>query len=249
VSIEPERDQYFQYATFGVIGLILVVCACYGLLFLNPAVNPILALRPATATRLVSVIEFPATWTPTSTRTPTDTPTEAPTDTPTDTPTNTPIPSNTPLPTATFTQVPPPPTAKPFPRPVYHSPTPLPTAPPASNSFVVVKGETSCSPDGTWFIEGTVWANGYGNGFVPGTRVRLWIDGAGYQDAIAGATGKNSPGYYEFIFPKHTQGNGRIGIVDDSGNLLTPGRYAVKLTKNCTGAGVVNEIIIDFTRQ
>jgi hypothetical protein len=248
VSIEPERDQYFQYATFGVIGLILVVCACYGLLFLNPAVNPILALRPATTTRLVSVVEFPATWTPTSTRTPTLTPTEAPTDTPTDTPTNTPIPSNTPLPTATFTQVPLPPTAKPLPRPVYRSPTPLPTALPASNSFVAIKGETFANC-GTWYLQGTVWANGYGNGFVPGTHVRLLIDGGGQRDDIAGSHPDHSPGYWEMVFAKHTEGSGSVGIVDDSGNLLTPQWYSIHLTKNCTGAGAVNEIIIDFTRQ
>lgn len=247
MSIEPERDQYFQYATFGVIGLTLVICACYGLLFLNPAVNPVRGLQPPTSTRQVAVVEFPATWTPTATRTPTNTPTEPPTNTPTDTPTNTPLATNTRLPTATFTPrpaTPRPPTV----RPVYRSPTPLPPVPAPTSHFVAIKGVSLANCD-TWYIQGTVWSNGEGSGFVPGTRVRLWIDGGGSQDAIAGATGKNSAGYYEFVFPKHTAGSGRIGIVDNAGNLLTPGWYALALTQSCTGGGAVNEVIVDFSKQ
>lgn len=244
MSIEPERDQYFQYATFGVIGLTLVVCACYGLLFLNPAINPVRALQPSTPTRQVALVAFPATWTATATRTPTNTPTDTPTNIPTDTPTNTPPATNTPVPTNTR-----PPTARPpTPRPIYRSPVPPPPGPVPSSRFVAIKGVTMANCD-TWLIQGTVWSNGEGSGFVPGTRVRLWIDGGGNQDAIAGATGKNSPGYYEFVFAKHTAGSGRIGIVDDAGNLLTPGWYALALTKSCTGAGAVNEIIVDFSRQ
>jgi hypothetical protein len=51
------------------------------------------------------------------------------------------------------------------------------------------------------------------------------------------------------IFAKHTAGTGRLGIVDDNGNLLTPQWYNVHLTANCTGSGAANEIIVDFSRQ
>jgi hypothetical protein len=89
VSIEPERDQVFQYATFGVLGLTLLICACYGLVFVNPSVNPLRSLRPPTTPQLLALQQLPATWTPTPlpTNTPTATRTATPTETPTETPT------------------------------------------------------------------------------------------------------------------------------------------------------------------
>ncbi len=84
MSIEPERDHFFQYATFGVAGAILVVCLCYALIFMNPRVNPIGALRPPLPTE--AAFSLPPTWTPTATGTPTATETERATRTPTSTP-------------------------------------------------------------------------------------------------------------------------------------------------------------------
>jgi hypothetical protein len=249
VFIEPDRDQFFQYATFAVIGVTLVICLCYGLIFLNPHVLPG-ALQPAEPTVAVAVFQLPPTWTPTATQSPTPTNTNTPTDIPTNTPTNTPVLTATPRPTATFTATPMPPTLPPTPRPVIKPPPPPPPAPTATPrpSFVQIKydREPNC---GTWYVQGTVWNHGYGLGFVPGTRVRLWIDGGSYRDTTAGATGKNNPAYYEFILAQHTATSGRIGLVDDQGNLLTPQWYGIQLTSNCKGAGAVNEIILDFARQ
>ena len=75
MGFEPDRDRFFQYATFVTVGLTALVCACYALLFFNPRVNPIAALRPEVATPDFSVAGLPATWTPTSTFTLRHTPT------------------------------------------------------------------------------------------------------------------------------------------------------------------------------
>ena len=248
MSIEPDRDQFFQYATFAVIGLTLMVCLCYGAIFLNPRANFLTAFQPFTATPNNSVLELPATWTPTLTTTPTPTATSTPTDTPTNTPTKTPIPSNTPLPTPTRV-----PTRAPTAQPYVPPPaaTPVPYVPPTlipSVRYTAIKYQTSRNC-GTWYLQGTVWQNGEGSSVISGVRVRAMITGGGYRDAISGATGKNSAGYWEIIFRKGVAGSGQVGIVDDNGNLLTPQWYGVNLTSNCTGSGAVNQIIIDFTRQ
>ena len=46
MSFEPDRDQTFRYATFGVLGLTVVICLCYGLIFLNPNLNFMPGLKP-----------------------------------------------------------------------------------------------------------------------------------------------------------------------------------------------------------
>jgi hypothetical protein len=246
VSIEPDRDQFFQYATYGVVGLTLVICLCYSLVFLNPRVNPIGALQPPTVTVVAKVFELPPTWTPTATVMPTDTPT----DTLTEVPTLTPLPTNTPRPTATqtSTRVPPtrvPPTRRP-PAPPPPAP-PLPSPIPAAAHFVQIKVERSKNC-GTWYLQGTVWDQGYGQGFVPGTLVRVWVGDAIYATDTAGSHNRNNPAYWEVLFPDNQAQDGSVGIVDGNGNLLSP-RYAFHLTKGCTGASSVNEIIMDFARQ
>lgn len=253
MSIEPERDQIFQYATFGIVALILLVCAFYGLIFVNPARNPIAALRPPTvAPQVLGIQQLPATWTrtplptSTSTSTPTNTPTNTPTDTPTETPTNTPTVTNTPLPTATFTPLPTATRRPPTPRPVYIPPTPLPE-PTESLRFAMIKYNPSANC-GTWYVQGTVWANGYGNGFVPGALVRIWVNGTVYATDVAGSHNKNNPAYWEVIFPARSEGTGQVGIVDASGNLLSD-QYSFSLTKRCKGSGAANQVIIDFARQ
>jgi hypothetical protein len=252
VSIEPERDQVFQYATFGVLGVTLLICACYGLIFVNPSVNPIRMLRPPITPQVLGLQQLPATWTPTPTATntptatPTATPTNTPTATPTATPTNTPLATATPLPTATFTASA---TRRPAtPRPVYNPPTEEPTDTPVPLfNFHQVKNEAAPNC-GTWYIQGTVWANGYGNGFVPGTLVRVWANGGVYATDVAGSHARNNPAYWEVLFPKSTDSSGLVGIVDANGNLLSP-QYPFHLTPSCKGSGAVNEIIIDFSEQ
>jgi hypothetical protein len=259
VSIEPERDQFFQYATFGIVGLILIICAFFGLVFVNPARNPIVALRPPTnIPEELAFQQLPSTWTPTPlptntpTNTPTDTPTNTATNTPTSTPTNTPTLTstptltNTPLPTATFTRLPTATARPPTAIPVYVPPPPVPTNT-TTPGFVMIKHEPhpNC---GTWYIQGTIWANGYGNGFVPGTLVRVWVNGAVYATDVAGSHNKNNPAYWEVLFPNSWSGSGVVGIVDANGNLLSA-QYPFTLTTNCKGAGAANQIFIDFSRQ
>lgn len=226
MSIEPDRDQFFQYATFGVLGLTLVVCLCYALIFINPRANVIAALQPPTSTVAVQALQFPATWTPTATRTATRTFTPEPTST------ATPIPSKTPLPTWT-----------PVPRRIAPPPPPAPK-PGAATTFVAVKREKypNC---GTWYVQGTVWAKGEGSGLVPGTLVRVWWNGGEYKTVSAGSFGKNSDGYWEVLFPKNSEGSGQIGIVGSNGAGLSP-RYDFNLTRSCKSDSDINEWIVDF---
>jgi hypothetical protein len=255
VSIEPERNQIFQYATFAVVGLTLIVCAFYGLVFVNPARNPIASLRPATTTpEELGLQEFPATWTPVPTSTPTATASATPTNTPTNTRTNTPTATrtptftNTPLATATFTPLPAA-TARPPTAIRSYVPPPAPVVPRKAPtlSFAMIKQEPhpNC---GAWDIQGTVWDKGYQNGYVPGTLVRAWVKGALYFTDIAGSHNKNNPAYWEIKFDPHWSGTVLVAIVDTAGNLLSE-QYSFSLTSNCEGTGAVNEVIVDFARQ
>lgn len=166
VSIEPDRDQVFMYPTIVIVGLTLLVCACYGLVFVNPNANPIRWLRPPVTPPVLGFQQLPATWTPTPlptatpTYTPTDTPTNTPTNTPTEIPTNTPTETNTPLPTSTFTPLPTatrrPPTAVP---PTEPPPPPANTPAPVF-PWVYYPAYYRCEHSGGTFIHvivGTAW--------------------------------------------------------------------------------------------
>lgn len=83
---------------------------------------------------------------------------------------------------------------------------------------------------------------------MPGTRVRVWVNGSEYATDVAGSHHKNNPAYWEIIFPNQSAGTGLVGIVDENGNLLSDQR-SFTLTKKCKGSGAVNEIIIDFSAQ
>jgi hypothetical protein len=182
VSIEPERDQIFQYATFAILALTLIVCSCYGLVFVNPMANPIRWLRPPITPQELGFQQFPATWTatplPTSTptETPTDTPTSTPTKTPTDTPTNTPIPSDTPVPTATYTVTPVPPTRTPRPVPTVPTDTPAPTVNPYQWTFA----NMSCQHSGGVYIIVRAYENKYDPASnIDGVRIRVsYVEGS-----------------------------------------------------------------------
>ncbi len=251
MTIEPERDQFFQYATYGIIGLTLVICLCYSLVFLNPRANPIGALRPAAEALPTSTFVLPATWTPTLTFTPTETPTPEPTGTPTDTPTNTPTDTKTPVPTRV-------PTRRPTSRPII--PTAIPTAiPPATSvpptntpappsNFKIIKFEQSADCKGQWKLSGTVWNRGYGKGLLPGTLIRVWVSGSVYTTDVAGSHNKNNAAYWEVIFPKNQAKDGSVAIINSSGNIISP-RRAFHLTKACSGKGAVTQITIDFARD
>lgn len=156
MSIEPDREDFYRYATFAVLGLIVIVCLCSGLIYVNPRANPIVAWRPLNPTENLSAFAFPATWTPvptgTSTPTQTDIPTSTATLTPTDTPippdtlTPTPEPTETPVPTEipTETPIPPRPTVPPTPEPTS---TPEPTKNPYSWDYIGMKCQHSGGTD------------------------------------------------------------------------------------------------------
>lgn len=240
---DSQQDTFFQYGTFAVLGLTLVVCLMYTLFFLNPRLVPA-AFRPPTPT--VAAFAFQPTWTPTPTITPTPQPSATPTVRQT----------ATPLPTETYTRIAPlpaTPTQQPIP-PQYATrapggnPRPANTVPPAAprTSFVRIKSEPAPNC-GTWYVQGTVWSSGYGSGFVPGTLVRVFANGRTYTVA-AGSFNRNNDAYWEVVFPREQAQNGWVAIVSSTGQLLSP-QYAFQLTPSCKSGGAVNQIIMDFTRQ
>lgn len=253
MGFEPDRDRFFQYATFVTIGLTVLVCACYALLFFNPRVNPIAAMRPQVATPDLSVAELPATWTPTSTSTPTATWTPTPTYTATATATETPVETSTPTvePSATVffvvvTGVPtiPPPTR----RPVIAAPPPQPTPePPPSFEFQLgrpVDAQPNC---GTWYVAGTVYGDPSGASRLNGILVRVWASGVEQGTDVTG-NHSSRPGYWEWIFGQGTATQGEVALVNQDGSQRSP-RVPFQLTSDCNAGGAIQQNFIDFVRQ
>lgn len=253
MGFEPDRDRFFQYATFVIIGLTVLVCMCYALLFFNPRVNPIAAMRPQVATPDLSVAELPATWTPTSTNTPTATLTPTPTHTATATATETPIETLTPTvePSATVffvvvTGVPtiPPPTR----RPVTAAPPPPPTAvPPPPFEFRLgrpVDAQPNC---GTWYVAGTVYSDQAGSSRLNGILVRVWANGIEQGTDVTG-NHSSRPGYWEWIFGQGTAVQGEVALVNPDGSQRSP-RIPFQLTSDCNAGGAIQQSFIDFVHQ
>lgn len=262
MGFEPDRDRFFQYATFVTVGLTVLVCACYALLFFNPRANLIPALRPETPTPNLSVAELPPTWTPTSTFTPTSTPTPTFTFTPTSTPTPTPLDTLTPtfIPTPTIfyivvTGIPP----TPFPtrRPVTAAPpqptippTPIPAPQPLFNYAVVKQG---CFHSGQTFVEGTVYADSAGSGIVDGARVRISSapGGGAIADDISGSHGR--PGYYVLFLNTDgaREGNWYVWVVNGDGTNGSDPNAGNFQTNNLGpgSGGACWRQVVDFVRQ
>lgn len=247
MGFEPDRDRFFQYGTFIMFGLTAVVCACYALIFFNPRVNPIAALRPATATPNLNVAELPPTWTPTWTNTPTNTPTATATFTatrpPTHTPTETLTPTFIPTPTTFYivvTGVPP--TRRPIP------PTPVPTVPPLPPTpqyqFRLGRPVESGPNCGTWYISGTVYSDASGSARLNGILVRVWASGIEQGTDTTGVH-SNRPGYWEWIFGHGTATTGEVAIVNPDGTLRSP-KIPFTLTSDCNAPGAIQQNIIDF---
>jgi hypothetical protein len=224
MSIEPERNQVLQYATFVALGLTVLVCACYGLIFVNPNANPIRQWRPPITPQQLGFQQLPATWT--STPTPTDTPTSTPTDTPTDTATATAteIPSETPLPTATFTASPLPPTATSRP-PTAIPPTQTPANTPTPAFPFSLAGEgLRCFHSGGVYIEIYVFQH-YPDVPLPGVKVRASDapDGPVIGGQDIRPTDLN--GKAQFTLQIHLPA--KVGtywawVIDDAGNRISP---------------------------
>lgn len=254
MGFEPDRDRFFQYATFVTVGLTALVCVCYALLFFNPRINPIAALRPQVPTPDLSVAELPATWTPTATYTLTPTPTftltPTPTITPTATPLNTETPTEAPTPTIFFiivTSVPtiPPPTRIPViaaPAPVQPTPVPAPVY-----EFQLGRPVESQPNCGTWYVAGTVYGDPGGGSRENGVLVRVW---AGGVEQGTDTTGNHSsrPGYWEWIFGQGTATQGEVAVVNSDGSQRSP-RIPFQLTSDCNADGAVQQNFVDFVRQ
>jgi len=250
VGFEPDRDRFFQYATFIMLALTAVVCACYALLFVNPRVNPIAALRVETPTPDLVVAALPPTWTPTPPNTPTNTPP------PTATFTATPPPTSTPPDTATPTFVPTPtifyvivtgvpPTRRPTqPPPPPAQPTTPPLPPAQAVEFRLGRPVESAPNCGAWYISGTVYSDAQGSSRVNGLLVRIWASGI-EQGTDTTGTHSNRPGYWEWIFGHGTATNGEVAIVNPDGSLRSP-RIPFRLTASCNDADAVQQNVIDF---
>ncbi len=250
MGFEPDRDRFFQYATFFMVGLTVLVCVCYALLFLNPRVNPIAAFRPETPTPNLDVANLPPTWTPTNTATPTNTPTATSTFTPTPpftlTPTETLVPTETPTPTIFYvvvtgqapTRLPTriPATAAPPP------PAPLPS--PQLFEFRLGRPVESAPNCGTWYVSGTVYSDQAGTSRVNGLLVRIWASGI-EQGTDTTGTHSGRPGYWEWIFGQGTATTGEVAIVNPDGSLRSP-KVPFTLTADCNAEGAIQQNFIDF---
>lgn len=260
VGFEPDRDRFFQYATFVTLGLTVLVCLCYALLFFNPRVNPIAALRPETPTPNLSVAELPATWTPTNTPTATRTPTFTPTFTPTSTFTPTPLDTSTatfvPTPTIFYivvTGIPPtrlpatPVPARPVVQAVRES-TAVPIQPPTPQFEFRLGRPVDRAPNcGTWYIAGTVYSDQAGSSRLDGLLVRVWASGQEQGTDISGSH-SGRPGYWEWIFGAGTATQGQVAIVNTDGSLRSP-QVGFNLTSDCNSDGAVQQNFIDFVHQ
>ncbi len=258
MSIEPDRDQFFQYATFGVLGLTLVVCLCYGLIFINPRANFITALQPSLPSPTVAGLVLPATWTPTATDRPTSTATatltETPTLVPTDTPepTDTTVPSSTPRPTAR-PATPRPPAPPPGPKPTRVPPTAVP--PPPSPLFRFATYKQGCFHSGQTFVEGTVYLDSSGGSTKNGAHVRLSYAPGGpavVNDDISGSHGGRAGYYILFINASGPKaGNWFVWLVDTNGNALSDPQ-AGNFSTNNLGSGnpaACWRQVVDFVRR
>lgn len=256
MGFEPDRDRFFQYATFITIGMTVLVCACYALLFFNPRANPIAVLRPETPTPNLDVAELPATWTPTSTATATNTPL------PTATFTATPPISNTP----TETAVPPEPTLEPSPTIFYivvtgvaptrlptrrpapvvipNTPVPAPLPPPQLVEFRLGRPVESAPNCGAWYVAGTIYSDQNGTNKLNGILVRIWASGIEQGTDTSGSHGGRA-GYWEWNFGRDSSVIGEVAVVNPDGSLRSP-KVPFTMTSSCNGDGAVQQNVIDF---
>lgn len=250
MGFEPDREGFFRYATFIMLGLTAVVCACYALIFANPRVMPIASLRPETATPGLVAAELPPTWTPTATATLTSTPLPTRTFTPSPLPTNTPpatlTPTFIPTPTTFFivvTGVPP--TARPTRPPPPPAPPTVPPLPsPQLVEFRLGRPVESAPNCGTWYVAGTVYGNASGATRLNGLLVRVWASGIEQGTDTTGSH-SNRPGYWEWIFGHGTATTGEVAIVHPDGTLRSP-KVPFTLTSDCNAPGAIQQNLIDF---
>jgi hypothetical protein len=227
-----DSHEVFQIPLLVVVGIIIVVCMCYGVIFFNPqaSFNP---FKPILPTPTFVVLVLPPTWTPTSTDTPTPTHTLTPTQVPSTTPTVTDTPTNTTVPTRTRTRTPRPPTPVPSP-------------------FVYNVRFLGCNHSGGTFIEGTVY--GIGGGYESGARVRLSnAPGSGEIQTLVTGTDRTA-GYYTFVINANgaSVGTYYVWIVDGSGRAISDpnaGRVTINGIRNGDDPSSCWQAFIDFVHK
>lgn len=260
MGFEQDRDRFFQYATFVIVGITVLVCLCYALIFVNPRANPIAAMRPETPTPNLDIANLPATWTPTNTPTSTNTPLPTATFTATppisNTPTETAVPLEpTLLPTPTIfyivvTGVAPTrlPTRIPIRVPVVpatSAPAPLPS--PQLVEFRLGRPVDSAPNCGAWYVAGTIYSDQAGTSKLNGLLVRIWASGIEQGTDVSGSHGGRA-GYWEWNFGKDAPVSGEVAIVNPDGSLRSP-KVAFAMTSSCNGGGAVQQNVIDFVRS
>lgn len=226
-----DSHEVFQIPLLIVVGVIVIVCMCYAMIFFNPqfAFNP---FKPIVPTATVLALVLPPTWTPTPTDTPTPTLTLTATPTSTLTPTVTDTPPNTIVPTITRTRTPRPPTAVPSP---YSYNTRL----------------QSCQHSGGTFIEGTVYRNPSDR--ESGARVALGAGpGPGTGDVYYVTT--NEIGYYVHVINANgaTPGTFFVWVADGSGRAISDpnaGRVQTNNIRNPDDPGSCWRAVVDFVRK
>ncbi len=226
-----DSHEIYQIPMLFVVGVIVVVCMCYALIFVNPQVafNP---FKPILPTPTVLALVLPPTFTPTPSDTPTPTSTLTLTPTPTSTRTVTEIPTSTRIPTVTRTRSPRPPTAVPSP-------------------FVYNAVNQGCFHSGGTFIEGTVYRN-------PNEResgVRVWLGagpGTGTGDNPPAVT--NDVGYYVHVIRANGPAPGTffVWVGDAVGNPLSDpnaGRVQTNEIRNGEDPSACWRAVRDFVRK
>jgi hypothetical protein len=228
-----DNSEAFQVPTLVAAGLILLVCMCYLLIFVNPymALNPFKPPIP-TAT-LGAALILPPTWTPTGTIVPASTWTPSVTPIPSLTQASTRLPTSSRTITRTRTR------------------TPVPPPAPPSSPFVYQTIYQGCQHSGGTFIEGTVYRTAAGE-LEAGARVAMSSAPSGAQLFIVQTGGRNAGYYLHVLNPDGPKpGTYFVWVVDGGGNALSD-PYAGRVTTNSLGAdsaGSCWRAAVDFVHK
>lgn len=221
--MQSGAEEFYQIATLVMVVLIILVCLCAALIFVNPqvALNP---LKPPIPTTTLVIAALPPTWTPTPTNTPTPTytptftPSPTPTFTPTFTPTPTHTPTNTPVATPTSTR-----------RPATRTPVP-----PTVSPYIYNVVSNSCEHSGGTYID--AYAQN-AQGELAGVQIRLGTQPGGDEVQTLTSGSGPTPGKVTFVLRDSgaRPGTWYVWVVDGSGRPISnpsAGRVITNDTKN-----------------
>lgn len=233
-----DNSDVFQIPTLIVIGIIVIVCLFFAMIFANPqvALNP---FKPILPSPTVIALVFPPTNTPVPTDTPTLTLTPTSTLTPSSTPTLANTPTNTTVPivlTATRTR-----TVRPLPRPTV-----------IISAYAYNARYQGCFHAGQTFIEGTVYRTAAGDR-EQGTRVALG-SGPGPGTGDIYYVTSSETGYYVHMINAAgpTAGTFFVWIADASNRAISDpnaGRVQTNTIRNPDDPGACWRGVVDFVRK